>query len=153
MNERGRAPHDESASLDRLERVLGELLRLRGFTGGRLFDAALDLDELAARDGGLPLFLAQAAVWAEYLGLPHLVEGHAAVADPEALAKVRAVSRAKASSSRAPLLFLLNHVVHLARSASAESTLAIETVIETHHPGVLDALSLRRGPPARAPHR
>lgn len=133
MMGRERAAHLENAAPARLERVLCELVRLQGFRGGRFFDAALDLEELAAADGGLPLFLAQAAAWAEFVGMPHLVEGHAIVADANALTQARAVRASRAlepAPPDAPLLFLLNHVVHLARDAGAEETLALETVVE-----------------------
>ena len=67
------SPPEDGIALDTLEQILVELLRLNGFDGGSLDAQALTLEEVAARDGGLPLFLAQAAAWADLMGVPTVV--------------------------------------------------------------------------------
>jgi hypothetical protein len=145
--------HEELA-LDVLERVLMELLQIQGFAGGSFHSEMLTLEEVAARDGGLPLFVAQAAVWAELMGVPHIVAPFDLATDDAALASSRAVIRGLGDSGEhrvgAPLLLFINHAVHLARAASAGPSLALETLTHAPRSSISDALSVRTWPAPRA---
>lgn len=144
----------EELALDVLERVLTELLQIHGFAGGSLGSEMLSLEEIAARDGGLPLFVVQAAVWAEIMGVPHTVAPFDLAKDDAALTSSRAVILGSANSKEprvgAPLLLFINHAVHLARAASAGPSLALETLTQTPRPSISDALSVRSWPAPRA---
>jgi hypothetical protein len=147
-------PHD-GVALDSLEQILVELLRLRGFEGGTLHTEVLTLEEVAARDGALPLFLAQAAAWADLMGVPQVVSAFDLTADDGTLTHMRAVlsvpeEDAGVTVIGAPLLLFLNYAVHLARSASSSNRLALENLTHPPQPEVCHALSVRSWPTPRA---
>ncbi len=134
--------------------MLLELLRQQGFAGGALRNAHISLEELVARDGGLPFFLAQAGAWAEIMGVPSVVAPYELAADEAALAHSRVVMLEAAPSQHAsygaPLLLLLNHVVHVARDLTPGDRLKLNTLVQPPSPGVCDALSVRGWPASRA---
>ena len=145
---------EDGVALGTLEQILVELLRQRGFDGGSLDAEALTLEELAARDGGLPLFLAQAAAWADLMGVPSVVSPFDLTADDASLTRIRTVLPvslgADACVIGAPLLFFINHAVHLAREVSSENKLALETLTQPPQPRVCHVLSVRSWPTPRA---
>jgi hypothetical protein len=147
-------PISDGIALDVLERVLMELLQVQGVSSGSLHSETLSLEELAARDGGLPLFVAQAAVWAQIMGVSHVVAPFDLAKDDAALTCTRAVIVGSAESPEhrlgAPLLLFMDHAVHLARSGSVGQNLALETLIQSPSSSLSDALSVRRGPTPRA---
>lgn len=146
-------PAEDAGTLDTLEQILVELLRLRGFDGGTLGAESLTLEEVAARDGGLPLFLAQAAAWADLMGVPAAVSAFDLEPDESSLTSIRAVVPVPRDASvgvlGAPLLIFMNHAVHLARAASSEKRLALETLTLPPQPRVCHALSIRSWPTPR----
>jgi hypothetical protein len=147
------SPPEDGVALDTLEEILVELLRLRGFDGGSLGAEALTLEEVAARDGGLPLFLAQAAAWADLMGVPAVVSSFDLEPDESSLTRIRAVLPVSRESAvgvlGAPLLLFMNHAVHLARAVSSEKQLALETLTLPPQPRVCHALSVRSWPTPR----
>ena len=147
------SPPKDGVALDTLEQILVELLRLRGFDGGSLDTEPLTLEEVAARDGGLPLFLAQAAAWADLMGVPAVVSPFDLQADESSLTRIRAVLPVSRESGvdglGAPLLLFINHAVHQARNACSEKQLALETLTQAPQSRVCHALSVRSWPTPR----
>jgi hypothetical protein len=147
-------PIHDGIALDVLERVLMELLRVQEISGGSLHSETLSLEELAARDGGLPLFVAQAAVWAQIMGVSHIVAPFDLAKDDAALTCTRAVivesGDCPVHRLGAPLLLFMDHAVHLARDGSVGQNLALESLIQPPSSSISDALSVRRRPAPRA---
>lgn len=147
------SPPEDGIALDALEQILVELLRLNGFDGGSLDAQALTLEEVAARDGGLPLFLAQAAAWADLMGVPTVVSPFDLEPDESSLTRIRAVfpvsDEPGLGGIGAPLLLFMNHAIHLARGVSSEKQLALETLTQPPQPKVCHALSVRSWPTPR----
>jgi hypothetical protein len=144
----------DGIALDVLERVLIKLLEVQGVSGGSLHSQRLSLEELAARDGGLPLFVAQAAVWAQVMGVSHILAPVDIVQDEAALTCTRAVIVGSGESQEcrlgAPLLLFMDHAVHVARAGSVGLNLALETLIQSPSSSISNALSARRWPTHRA---
>jgi hypothetical protein len=147
---------ENDLALDTLEPILVQLLRMRGFEGGSFEGEELTLEELAARDGGLPLFLAQAAAWADLMAVPWVVAPFDLAADESSLTRVRAVTQLDSADPkecviRGPLLLFMNHAVHLARGAGTGNRLALESLVQPPQPKICHALSVRSWPTPRAP--
>jgi hypothetical protein len=147
-------PIHDAIALDELERVLVELLRVQGISGGSLHSETLSLEELAARDGGLPLFMAQAAVWAQIMGVSHIVSPFDLAKDDASLTCTRAVIVGSGEFPEhklgAALLLFMDHAVHLARDGSVGQNLALESLIQPPSSRIFDELSVRRRPTPRA---
>lgn len=145
----------ETDPLRQLEFILAALLQRQGFSGGSLAEQELALQEVVARDGGLPLFLAQAAVWADIAGMPQVQDACEIVPDDRALVRARVVwtlSQEAPPQARlgAPLLLFVNQVVHVMRDATRSERVPLEALIDPPTPGVFDALSLRGWPTLHA---
>ncbi len=144
----------DGLALDVLERVLIELLQSRGISAGSLYSEALTLEELAARDGGLPLFVAQAAIWSQIMGIPHVVAPFDLAKDEATLVGTRTVLCGSVESCEfrvsAPMLLFIDHAVHVAHEGSPGQRLALETLIQPPQSAISKALSARSGPAPRA---
>lgn len=141
--------------LRQLELILAHLLRGQGFSAGALADQELSLPEVVARDGGLPLFLAQAAVWADMAGVPLRENACEIVPDDAALVTARVVwvpSQCATPSvlSDAPLLLFVNQVVHVLRDETGSERVPLHALVDPPRLGVFDALSARGWPTLHA---
>jgi hypothetical protein len=141
--------------LRQLELILAQLLRRQGFSAGVLGNQQLSLSEVVARDGAMPLFLAQAAMWADLSGIPLRQDGCEIVPDDTALVTARVVwAPSQLPTPRvltdAPLLLFVNQVVHALRDKTRSEHVSLDVLVDPPRPGVFDALSVRGWPTLHA---